>query len=91
MSHFRGAKNLVVAQSTRLGVSTFTPILVLKAWRVPGGCRSAVYVGNLKKLLLISEKEYHNRINELVSKIEGKQTKSKVSFSLLMRLSHHRL
>lgn len=47
--------------------------LVVKAWRSPGELRLLVYVGSLKRFIVISLKGFHSyRIDGLVSESEDK-------------------
>lgn len=74
------SKNLIVAQSTRLGISA-VPIWCWRLRELTESCCSLAYVESPKKLVLRPAKEYlSNKMDELGTESEGKQAKIKVSF-----------
>lgn len=78
-SHARESKNLIVAQSTRLGIST-VPIWCWRPRELTESCCSLACVGSPKKLVLRPAKEYlSNKMDELATERKGKQTRIKVS------------
>lgn len=74
------SKNLIVAQSTRLGISAI-PIWCWRLRELTESCCSLAYVESPKKLVLRPVNEYlSNKMDEPGTKSEGKQAKIKVSF-----------
>lgn len=78
LSHNRKARNMVVAESMRLDVST-VPVCCWNSRQFSKSCLSSVCIGIPKKKVLIPAKEcLSNRIAELVSENERKLTKIKI-------------